>query len=264
MLKTRVTRVMWACLFLVAFIVNQIYVSSASAQDREGYFVVATILDVVDGDTATVDVNGKVFSVRMLGIDTPESVHPNKPVQCFGKEAAHRARQILNNQVVILEFDPSQGLVDKYDRLLAFVWMNEKAMFNSIMIAEGYAFEYTYDKPYKYQREFREYERIAREQKVGLWSPKTCNGVNENAVVTTPERSSIAWILATPTAVPLYKVPQSDAASEPCRIGQIKGNRNSMIYHVPGGAYYARTYANVQCFDTERQAINAGYRASMR
>lgn len=264
MFTTRVKHAVWACMVLVAFIVAQIYVSPAKAEDREGYFIVATILDVVDGDTAKVDIEGKVYTVRMLGIDTPESVHPSKPVQCFAKEATHRARQILNDQVVILEFDPSQGLLDKYDRLLAFVWMNEKAMYNSIMIAEGYAFEYTYNTPYKYQREFREYERIAREQKVGLWSPKTCNGVNENAVASTPATSSLALIVATPTAKPVYQPAQYDYASEPCRIGQVKGNRNSMIYHVPGGAYYARTYSNVQCFDTERQAIAAGYRASLR
>jgi methylphosphotriester-DNA--protein-cysteine methyltransferase len=50
------------------------------------------------------------------------------------------------------------------------------------------------------------------------------------------------------------------ADSEPCRLGQVKGNRSSRIYHVPGGASYPRTVTNVQCFDTEDQALAAGYR----
>lgn len=264
MLKNDVKRVLWVCLMLVVLIINQIGTHSAHAEDRTGYFLVATVLEVVDGDTAKVAINDKLFTVRMIGIDTPESVHPSKPVQCYGKEAAYRANQILANQTVILELDPSQGVYDKYDRLLAFVWMNEQAMFNSIMIAEGYAFEYTYNKPYKYQREFQGYERVAREQKVGLWSEKTCNGVNENAKSDTSNASVIVVPLYTPTPQPVTQSPGYDYASYPCRVGQIKGNRNSMIYHVPGGAYYARTYANVACFDTTRQAAEAGYRPSRR
>lgn len=139
---------------------------------------------VVDGDTIKVLLNGKVETIRLIGIDTPEVVDPRKPVQCFGREASNKAKEILNNQTVYLESDPTQGERDKYQRLLRYVWLDDNTNFNKLMISEGYAHEYTYAVPYKYQGEFKQAEKEAEESNRGLWSPNTCNGHTTQAVAT--------------------------------------------------------------------------------
>jgi endonuclease YncB( thermonuclease family) len=110
-----------------------------------------TVLKVVDGDTIHVNANGQKLKIRMIGLDTPETVDPRKPVQCFGREASAQAKTILGGQSVYLETDPSQDTIDKYGRTLAYVWTASGRLFNLDMIAHGYAFEYTYDLPYRYR-----------------------------------------------------------------------------------------------------------------
>ena len=132
-----------------------------------------TVIKVVDGDTIWID-NGGRLKIRMIGLDTPETVDPRKPVQCFGREASAQAKTILGGQSVYLETDPSQDTIDKYGRTLAYVWTASGRLFNLDMIADGYAFEYTYDLPYRYQADFKAAEGDARTQERGLWSPSTC------------------------------------------------------------------------------------------
>lgn len=136
----------------------------------------ARVTNVVDGDTVDVDLNGRVIRLRLIGINTPETVDPRRPVECFGKEASDRAKTLLADQTVLLESDPSQDDRDQYDRYLRFLWFEDGRMFNLQMIAEGYAYEYTYRLPYKYQREFKAAQGEAERNKRGLWSPQTCSG----------------------------------------------------------------------------------------
>jgi hypothetical protein len=77
---------------------------------------------------------------------------------------------------VRLEADASQGERDTYGRLLRYVWREDGLHFNDWMIRNGYAFEYTYNKPYKYQATFKEAQRYASDNNLGLWSPATCDG----------------------------------------------------------------------------------------
>ncbi len=114
-----------------------------------------TVIKVVDGDTIWVDNNGKRQKIRMIRLDTPESVDPRKPVQCFALEASAQAKTILGGQSVYLETDPSQDSVDRYGRTLAYVWTASGRLFNLDMITDGFAFEYTYDLPYRYQQDFQ-------------------------------------------------------------------------------------------------------------
>ena len=132
------------------------------------------VVKVVDGDTIHVDANGQRLKVRMIGLDTPETVDPRKPVQCFGLEASAQAKTILCGQSVYLETDPSQDTADRFGRTLAYVWTESGRLFNLDMITDGYAFEYTYDLPYRYQQEFKGAEDDARTQERGLWSPSAC------------------------------------------------------------------------------------------
>jgi len=133
------------------------------------------VVNVVDGDTLDVDLNGKTERLRLIGIDTPETVDPRKEVQCFGTEASNKAKVVLGGKIVSLEADNTQGERDKYQRLLRYVYLEDGTSFNKLMIAEGYAHEYTYQSnPYKYQAAFKEAEKQARENKKGLWNPDAC------------------------------------------------------------------------------------------
>ncbi len=136
----------------------------------------ATVTKVVDGDTINVSINGSIAVIRLIGIDTPELVAPNRPVECFGKEASAHAIVLVKGKTVYLIADNTQDDIDKYGRLLRYVFLEDGMNINKQMIADGYAYEYTYDAAYIYQNAFREAERMAREQKKGLWSPDTCNG----------------------------------------------------------------------------------------
>src|SRR3989338_4991223 len=137
------------------------------------------VAKVIDGDTISIIKDGKAVTLRLSGLDTPETVDPRNPVQCFGKEASEKAKQILTGTSVRIEMDPSQGELDKYGRLLAYVYVPadvrpEGILVNEYMIAEGYGHEYTYNLPYKYQAEFKAAERKAREEKKGLWADGAC------------------------------------------------------------------------------------------
>mgnify|MGYP001574645881 CR=1 FL=1 len=139
----------------------------------EGYRVVK----VVDGDTLDVDIDKKIERLRLIGIDTPETVDPRKSVQCFGIEASSKSKELLEGKFVTLESDDTQSVRDKYKRLLVYVFLPDGTNFNKFMIEEGYAYEYTYDSAYKYQSEFKEAQVSAQSSNKGLWNPSTCSGV---------------------------------------------------------------------------------------
>ena len=132
------------------------------------------VQSVVDGDTVKLLVDGASESVRLIGIDTPETVHPSKPVECFGLEASKKAKEVLAGQTVGLEKEPTQGERDKYNRLLGYIILEDGTNFNKLMIEEGYAYEYTYSVPYKYQTEFKQAQADAEANKRGLWADGVC------------------------------------------------------------------------------------------
>jgi micrococcal nuclease len=209
-----------------------------------------SVSSVVDGDTIKVNIAGTVETIRLIGIDTPEVVDPRKPVQCFGVEASNKAKELLTGQSVRLETDPTQGERDIYGRLLRYVFLSDGTNFNKLMIQEGYAYEYTYNLPYKYQNEFKQAESYARENNLGLWSPDTCNGV-----ATPVNGSSTNTDTNTNT---------NSGSADNC---VIKGNISSAkekIYHVPGCASYDKTVIDESVgerwFCTEKEAVAAGWR----
>jgi micrococcal nuclease len=136
--------------------------------------IAATLVKVVDGDTIAVLVEGEEEVVRLIGINTPETVDPRRPVECFGNEASLRTRALLGGGNVVLEFDASQDRRDRYGRLLAYVFLPDGTLVNEVLVSEGYAYEYTYNLPYIYQNAFRAAERAAREEERGLWAPNMC------------------------------------------------------------------------------------------
>lgn len=129
----------------------------------------------MDGDTIHISYNGKDEKVRFIGLDTPETKDPRKPIQCFGREATAKMAEFAENKKVRLEFDKTQGERDKYGRILAFVYSEDNKNLAYEMIRQGYGNEYTYNSnPYKYQNEFKEAARKAREENKGLWAENTC------------------------------------------------------------------------------------------
>ncbi|MEO8105873.1 MAG: thermonuclease family protein [Actinomycetes bacterium] len=126
---------------------------------------------IVDGDTVDVTRGGRNVTLRLIGIDTPETVHPTEPIECFGPEATLFAERRLLGESVALEFDRSQGRLDYYGRTLAYLWTTrgKPRQFNLDTVRRGYALEYTYDDPYLWQREFQRSESLARSAGLGVW-----------------------------------------------------------------------------------------------
>lgn len=140
----------------------------------DGSFLVT---HVVDGDTIDIEVSGVKNRIRLLGINTPESVAQNRPIECFGKESAERVKELLINQAVTIKLDPNKPEKDEYGRILAYVWRGDNLFINQALIEEGYAYEYTYHKErYQYQSDFKEAEGRAKKEGMGLWAVTTCNG----------------------------------------------------------------------------------------
>ncbi len=137
----------------------------------------AEVLRVVDGDTfeARYLDDDREWKVRILGIDTPETVDPRKPVECFGKEASQKMTDLIEGTRIRLDEDPEADEVDRYGRLLRNVILTDGTDVGALMVSEGYAHALT-SFPLNAERkvELRELERQAQENEVGLWSPDAC------------------------------------------------------------------------------------------
>jgi micrococcal nuclease len=121
---------------------------------------------VIDGDTVEVLFRGRTIDVRLIGIDTPETVHPFEPVECFGPAASSFTRRRLQGKRVRLEFDVERR--DRYGRTLAYLWLQE-TLFNRMLVAQGFAQVSTYPPNVKYVDRFLAAEREARRADRGLW-----------------------------------------------------------------------------------------------
>jgi len=129
---------------------------------------------VVDGDTIVVSPNEKV---RLIGVDTPETVHPKTAIACFGKEAKQFTRDAVEGKTIRLVLDKvntQRRHKDRYGRTLAYAYLADGTMLNAELIRQGYGHAYT-RYPFRYLVEFRELERQARIQTVGVWSSCSLN-----------------------------------------------------------------------------------------
>lgn len=160
-------------LIIISVIIGILFKGEVTNTPAQNTIEESFVVRVVDGDTLVVRLNNKDQTLRLIGINTPETVDPRKTVECFGKEASNKAKELLTGKIVRVESDPTQGTYDKYDRMLAYVFVGD-LFFNKYMIEEGYAYEYTYDIPYKYQDEFKAAQKQAQELKRGLWGENTC------------------------------------------------------------------------------------------
>lgn len=130
----------------------------------------ARVVRVVDGDTIIVEIDGKEERVRYIGVDTPETVRPNSPVECYGEEASNANTNLVEGQTVYLEKDISER--DRYDRLLRYVYTiqdGEPVFVNLWLVEQGYAQVSTYPPDVRHEQAYLDAQREAREQERGLW-----------------------------------------------------------------------------------------------
>lgn len=202
------------------------------------------VTKVVDGDTFKINYEGHEETIRLLLIDTPETVHPQKPVQPFGKEASNFMKKKLSGKQVELELDVSER--DKYGRILAYAYDTEGNMLNELLLEKGLArVAYIFPPNTKYVDRFQKVQREAQKREVGIWSLE--NYVTEEGFKEINH--------------------EQDQDTSTKKAGcDIKGNINSegeRIYHMPDGAYYQVTKAE-ELFCTEQEAKEAGFRPSKR
>lgn len=176
----------------------------AEAPTASAGLVPSQVVDVVDGDTIKVSIDGQVYTIRYIGVDTPETVHPEEPVEWMGPEASAFNAQLVSGQTVYLEKDISE--TDQYGRLLRYVWLADRRMVNEELCRQGYAQVSTYPPDVKYVDRFLAAEQEARDAGRGLWATPPQQTVPTDTpvpaeVVPTPEPATSTpapTLIATP------------------------------------------------------------------
>jgi micrococcal nuclease len=133
-------------------------------------FTQGTVVRVIDGDTILVrGGGGRIEDVRLLGIDTPETVDPRKPVQCYGPQASAFAKHLETGRAVTLRYD--RELHDRYGRFLAYVWLagRRPVFVNAVLVQRGYARSYPFPPNTAHAVLFADLERAAAVAGRGLW-----------------------------------------------------------------------------------------------
>jgi micrococcal nuclease len=126
----------------------------------------ASVTRVVDGDTIEVRLDGRLEKVRLIGVDTPESVKPGTPVECFAKAASAETQRLVDGRRVTLRYDAERR--DRYGRLLAYVY-RDGVFVNASLVEDGYARTLTIPPNVAHADEFARLTREAREDRRGLW-----------------------------------------------------------------------------------------------
>ncbi|MGQ4664896.1 thermonuclease family protein [Metabacillus halosaccharovorans] len=216
-------------------------ITGCGSEQTNSTLLDAEVTKVVDGDTLHVMISGKKETIRLLLVDTPETVHPTKQVQPFGPEASNYMKEKLNGEEVQVEL--GIGERDKYGRLLAYVY-HDNQMINKLLLEKGLArVAYVFEPNTKYIDEFNEIQKQAQNEQVGIWSLEnyaTENGFQDET-----------------------QVENDDTVNSGCTI---KGNINSKgekIYHTMQSPSYNVTKPE-ELFCTEKEAVEAGYRPVKR
>jgi micrococcal nuclease len=153
---------------LLGIIILSLFYSCNSRSDRDTLAGYMPVTKIVDGDTFWVDDGSeKGLKIRLIGVNTPETVHPSKSVEFYGKEASEYVNRILSGEKVRLEYDVDRN--DQYGRTLAYVFLSNGTFLNADLVKNGYAQVMTIPPNVKYAERFLELQRFARENKKGLW-----------------------------------------------------------------------------------------------
>jgi endonuclease YncB( thermonuclease family) len=173
---------------------------------------------VVDGDTIKVEVSGDVYTVRYIGIDTHEIVHPEKPVEWMGPEASAANKQLVDGQTVYLEKDVSE--TDQYGRLLCYVYLEDGTCVNAELVRLDYAQVSTYPPDVRYQELFLEMQEEAREAESGLWgsTPTPVPPTATPRPTLPPPAPTLAPTQPPPTPAPTQLPPTEPPAPAPAAV----------------------------------------------
>lgn len=128
----------------------------------------ATIVSVVDGDTIVLRVQNQTEKVRLLGVDTPETVHPTKPIECFGPEASAFTKDTLkigSTVKLVRDVEPR----DRFQRLLVYLYLTDGTLFNQLLIDRGFARTLSIEPNTAFASQFADHESSARDRRIGLW-----------------------------------------------------------------------------------------------
>lgn len=224
----------------------------AAPADVEGDVV--TVESISDGDTLRVTLGEVSTRVRLLNIDTPETHHPSKPVECMGPEATAALKSMISpGDTVVLRYD--RRLYDRYDRLLAGVYA-DGVLLNAEMARLGYGEPAVFDGNDRFLPEVEAAWEEARANGVGRFS-----GECGTAAEPIPEAAPAPAPEAAPAAGDAGPVSGADSVCPDSH--PVKANDNSGIYHVPGQQHYGRTNAR-HCYASASAAQAGGYRAARR
>ena len=152
----------------LAFATQQGWISSARQAAEQSQPGLYSIDHFVDGDTIAVQMNDRTETIRMIGIDTPETHKPNAPVQCYGPAAAAYTKHLIGANQVRLSSDPKSTNRDRYNRLLRYVYLPDGKMVETELIKNGYGFAYT-SFPFTKSDEFVNAQQQAKSDGKGLW-----------------------------------------------------------------------------------------------
>lgn len=223
---------------------NAVEVGSESAAPISSPQSQYPVVAVIDGDTIDVEIDGEVKRVRYIGINTPETVHPTRDVECFGEEASARNKTLVLDMKVGLEKDVSE--TDKYGRLLRYVYVGG-VMVNETLVREGYASVSTYPPDVRHTERFLIAETAARTEGRGLWGAG-CEPYASGA-------KDVGEV-------------EAEGSASACLIkGNIAIESGEHIYHLPGCEYYEATRINEEkgerWFCSEEEALAAGWRRAL-
>ena len=226
--------------------------ASAAPADVEGDVV--TVESISDGDTLRVTLGEVSTRVRLLNIDTPETRHPSKPVECMGPEATAALKSMISpGDTVVLRYD--RRLYDRYDRLLAGVYA-DGVLVNAEMARLGYGEPAVFDGNDRFLPEVEAAWEEARANGVGRFS-----GECGTAAEPIPEAAPAPAPEAAPAAGDAGPVSGADSVCPDSH--PVKANDNSGIYHMPGQQHYGKTNAR-HCYASAAAAQADGYRAAQR
>ena len=224
----------------------------AAPADVEGDVV--TVESISDGDTLRVTLGEVSTRVRLLNIDTPETHHPSKPVECMGPEATAALKSMISpGDTVVLRYD--RRLYDRYDRLLAGVYA-DGVLVNAEMARLGYGEPAVFDGNDRFLPEVEAAWEEARANGVGRFS-----GECGTAAEPIPEAAPAPAPEAAPAAGDAGPVSGADSVCPDSH--PVKANDNSGIYHMPGQQHYGKTNAR-NCYASAAAAQADGYRAARR
>ena len=149
-------------------ILTFIFIAGCVSEQTNSTLLEAEVTKVVDGDTLHVMISGKKETIRLLLVDTPETVHPSKQVQPFGPEASNYMKETLSGEEIQVEL--GLGERDKYGRILAYVYLDDQ-MINKLLLEKGLArVAYVFEPNTKYIDEFYDIQKQAQNEELGIWS----------------------------------------------------------------------------------------------